>query len=70
MNKWKAILIRAWKTLFQSAIGAAASSALAAIGTAQTMGEVRWGIVAGTAGLSAVVSLLTNIKANLPEVEA
>lgn len=66
--KASAILMRAWKTLIQSAIGAAATSALTAIGTATSMGEVRWGMVASTACLSAIVSLLMNVKANLPEV--
>ena len=68
MNRWKAILTRAWKTLFQSAIGAGCSAALTAIGTATTMGEVNWWSVASTACIATIVSLLMNIKANLPEV--
>ena len=62
-------MMRAWKTLIQSAIGAAATSALTAIGTATTMGDVNWGLVASTACLSAIASLLMNVKANLPELE-
>lgn len=69
MNKTNAILTRAFKTLIQSAIGAAASAALAVIGTSATMGDVSWGLVASTAGLAAVVSVLMNIKASLPELE-
>lgn len=69
MTRINAIMTRAWKTLIQSAIGAAATSALTAIGTATTMGEVAWGAVASTACLSAIVSLLMNLKANLPEVK-
>lgn len=70
MNRPSAILMRAWKTLIQSAIGAAATAALAAIGTSTTMGEVNWGMVASTACLSAIVSMLMNLKAELPEVGA
>lgn len=70
MNKLKAILMRAWKTLVQAAIGAAASAALVSIGSAQTMGDVNWGMVASTACLAAIVSILMNIKAELPEVGA
>lgn len=70
MNRPSAILMRAWKTLIQSAIGAAATAALAVIGTSATMGEVSWGAVASTACLSAIVSMLMNIKAELPEVGA
>lgn len=69
MTRPNAMLMRAFKTLIQSAIGAAASSALAVIGTSATMGEVQWGLVASTACLSAIVSLLMNVKANLPELE-
>ena len=67
-TKASAILMRAWKTLIQSAIGAAATSALTAIGTATSMGEVKWGMVASTAVLAMIVSMLMNIKASLPEV--
>lgn len=70
MNKPTAILMRAWKTLIQSAIGAAATAALAAIGSSTTMGQVNWGLVASTACLSAIVSMFMNIKAELPEVGA
>ena len=70
MNKFKAVIMRAVKTLIQAAIGAAASAALAAIGSASTIGDVNWGIVASTAGLAAIVSVLMNISRELPEVGA
>ena len=60
-GKWaKAAAVRAVKTLAQSAV--------AAIGTTATMGGVDWKLVASTAALSAVLSLLTSV-AGLPEVE-
>lgn len=68
MTKINAVIMRAFKTLIQAAIGAAASAALAAIGSATTIGDVNWGVVAGTAGLAAVVSVLMNIVKELPEV--
>jgi len=71
MNKRaNAVMTRAIKTLIQSAIGAAATSCLAVIGTSTTMGQVDWKLVASTACLAAIVSALMNIKANLPELEA
>lgn len=69
MTHAKAVITRAVKTLIQSAIGAAASAALATIGTSATMGEVNWSLVVSTAGLAAIVSVLMNIKAQLPEVK-
>lgn len=57
----KAALVRAAKT--------AAQSAVAAIGTtAVTIGSVDWRVIAGTAALSAVLSLLTSV-AGVPEVD-
>lgn len=69
MNRINAVWTRAIKTLIQSAIGAAATACLAVIGTSTTMGQVDWKLVASTACLSAIVSLLMNVKANLPELE-
>ena len=69
MKQSTAMLKRAYKTLIQSAIGSAATAMLAVIGTSTTMGQVNWGLVASTACLSAITSMLWNIKANLPEVE-
>ena len=60
-NEWiKAAGVRALKTFAQSAV--------AAIGTTATMGGVDWALVASTAALAAVLSILTSI-AGLPEVE-
>ena len=70
MNQATAMLKRAYKTLIQSAIGSAATACLTVIGTSTTMGEVNWGLVASTACLSAITSILWNIKAELPEVGA
>ena len=56
----KAAGIRAIKTLAQSAV--------AAIGTTATLGGVDWTLVASTAILAAVLSLLTSV-AGLPEVD-
>ncbi|MGN0404454.1 MAG: holin [Bariatricus sp.] len=58
-KKWlKAAGIRAIKTVAQSAIGA--------IGAAAYLGEVQWPVVASTAALSGILSLLTSV-AGLPE---
>ena len=56
----KAAGIRAVRTFAQAAV--------AAIGVSATMGDVNWGVVVSTAGLSAVLSILTSV-AGLPEVE-
>lgn len=58
-KKWiKAAGVRALKTVAQAAI--------AAIGSATVLGAVDWKIVASTAVLSGVLSLLTSV-AGLPE---
>ena len=56
----KAALIRAIRTVAQAA--------LATIGTTAAFDEVRWKVVAMTALLSGVLSLLTSL-AGLPEVD-
>lgn len=59
--KWfKAAGIRAIKTVAQTA--------LATIGTTAMFTEVNWIIVASTAGLAGILSLLTSL-AGLPEVK-
>lgn len=55
----KAAGIRAIKTIAQTAVGA--------IGASVAMGDVNWPLVASTAVLSGIVSLLTSV-AGLPEV--
>lgn len=57
---WRAAGIRALKTIAQSAVSLIPASVM--------ISEVDWKVVAGTAILAGVVSLLTSI-AGLPEVE-
>lgn len=63
MNKkwWKAAGIRAVKTVAQTAV--------ATIGTGAMLSSVNWVVVASTAALAGILSLLTSV-AGLPEVEA
>lgn len=58
---WKAAGIRAVKTVAQTAV--------AMIPVAVSITEVNWLMVAGTAALAGVTSLLTSV-AGLPEVKA
>lgn len=62
MNKafWKAALIRAARTLCQTAI--------ATIGTTAVLEEVNWIAVASASVLAAILSLLNSIATGLPEV--
>lgn len=61
-NWAKAAAVRAVKTAAQAALAAVPASAA-------TIGTVDWSLVAGTAALSAIISLLTSI-AGLPEVDS
>ena len=60
-KKWvKAAAVRAIKTVAQAAV--------AAIGSSAAMGDVNWPLVASTAALAGVLSLLTSV-AGLPEAK-
>ena len=59
-NWWKAAGIRAAKTVAQSA--------LATIGTSAAVGDVNWTLVASSAILAGLLSLLTSIV-GLPELK-
>ena len=62
MNKefWKAALIRALRTLCQTAI--------ATIGTTAVIEDVNWLLVASSSALAAFLSVLNSIATGLPEV--
>ena len=58
---WKATLIRAIRTVCQSAIALIPASAL--------LSEVEWKLVASASILAGIVSVLTSIATGLPEVK-
>lgn len=58
---WRAALIRAVRTLCQTAI--------ATIGTTAVIEEVNWLLVASSAALAALLSVLNSIATGLPEAE-
>lgn len=57
---WKAALIRAVRTVCQTAV--------AAIGTTAVIEEVNWILVVSTSVLAGVLSVLNSIATGLPEV--
>lgn len=61
MKFWEAAGVRALRTLCQSAV--------AAIGTSALISDVDWLMVASTAALAAILSLLNSVATGLPEVE-
>lgn len=62
MNKefWKAALIRAIRTIAQTAI--------ATIGTAAVLSEINWITVGSASIVAGILSILTSIVTGLPEV--
>ena len=58
---WKAALIRAIRTVCQTAI--------ATIGTTAVMEEVNWLLVASSSILAGILSILNSIATGLPEVD-
>lgn len=61
-GKWlKAAVIRALRTVAQSAI--------ATIGTAAVLGDVNWLMVGSAAALAGILSMLTSVVTGLPEAE-
>jgi len=63
MNKdfWKAALIRAIKTICQTAV--------ATIGTAMVITDVNWVYVLSASALAGILSILTSLSVGLPEVQ-
>lgn len=58
---WRAALIRAVRTICQTAI--------ATIGTTAVMEEVNWLLVASSSALAGLLSILNSIATGLPEVD-
>lgn len=58
---WKATLNRAVRTIAQTAV--------AMIGTAVVMSDVKWEMVISASLLAGILSVLTSISTGLPEVE-
>jgi hypothetical protein len=58
-----------WKAAFIRAIRTVAQTAIATIGSAAVIEEVRWLTVLSAAALSGILSLLTSIATGLPETE-
>lgn len=63
MNRafWKAALIRALRTVAQTAV--------AALATATVLSDVNWAAVGSAALLAGILSLCTSVATGLPEVD-
>ena len=62
MNFWKSAIIRAIRTMAQTAV--------ATIGTAAVIDEVDWMFVLSASLLAGILSILTAVATGLPEVES
>ena len=58
-----------WKNAGYRALRTFCQVAIASIGTTALIQEVNWPIVASTAGLAAILSLLTSIVFGIPEAD-
>lgn len=58
---WRAALVRAVRTVAQTAV--------ATIGTAAVIADVDWPVVASASLLAGVLSVLTAVATDLPEVD-
>lgn len=58
---WRATLIRAIKTICQTAV--------ATIGTTALIEDVNWALVLSASALAGILSILTSISAGLPEIK-
>lgn len=58
---WKAAVIRAIRTVAQTAV--------ATIGSAAVLSDVNWGVVVSASILAGILSILTSIATGLPEAE-
>ena len=58
---WKAALIRAVRTIAQTAA--------ATIGTTALITEINWPVVASASAVAGILSILTSIATGLPEAE-
>ena len=58
-----------WRAAAQRAVRTVAQTAVATIGTAAVIADVVWPVVASASLLAGVLSVLTAVATDLPEVE-
>ena len=69
MIKYRIESLDFWKNAGYRALRTFCQVAIASIGTTALIQEVNWPIVASTAGLAAIISILTSIVLGIPEAE-